>query len=46
MSEKEKDKTREIMDKIYAMTPEETNRLLRDHFRRLCSRKIPENETK
>lgn len=30
--------TREIMDKIYEMTPEEVSRFLADNFRRMCSK--------
>lgn len=37
-------KTREIMDKIYAMTPEEVNRLLADNFRRMCSKPLPDSD--
>lgn len=29
--------TREIMDKLYAMTPAEVDRFLGEHFQRLCS---------
>ena len=34
--------TREIMDKLYAMTPEEVNRFLGEHFRRLCRKPLPD----
>lgn len=34
-------KTREIMDKIYAMAPEEVNRFLADNFRRMCCKPLP-----
>lgn len=33
---------REIMDKLYAMTPEEVNRFLGEHFRRMCSKPLPD----
>lgn len=36
--------TREIMDKIYAMTPEEVNQFLADNFRRMCSRPLPTSD--
>lgn len=39
--EMEAARTRDTMDKIYAMTPDEVNQFLGDHFRRLCSKKIP-----
>lgn len=39
--EPEQQKTREIMDKIYAMTPEEFNRFLGENFKRMCSKPFP-----
>ncbi len=33
--------TREVMDKIYAMTPEEVNKLLAENFRLKCSQPLP-----
>jgi len=41
----EKQNTREIMDKIYEMTPEEVTRFLGEHFRRLCSKPLPDVQT-
>jgi hypothetical protein len=37
----EKQTTRETMDKIYAMSPEELSQFLGDNFRRMCSRPLP-----
>jgi hypothetical protein len=44
MAEEKKQTTREIMDKIYAMTPEEFNRYLAWHFDQLCNRPIPSHD--
>lgn len=43
MSDKEKKEptTREIMDKVYAMTPEEFNRMMHENFRRMCNKPLP-----
>lgn len=44
MTDEENDKpqtTREIMDKIYSMTPEEVNLFLAENFRRMCSKPLP-----
>jgi len=35
--------TREIMDKLYAMTPEEVNRFLGEHFQRIISKPLPDD---
>jgi hypothetical protein len=35
------ERTREIMDKLYAMTPAEVNQFLGEHFMRLISRPLP-----
>lgn len=37
----DKQTPREIMDKLNAMTPEEVNHFLGEHFRRLCSKPLP-----
>ena len=38
--EKKEPTTREIMDKVYAMTPEERNRMIHVNFWRLCSKPL------
>ncbi len=38
--EKPQQTTREIMDKLYAMAPEEVNQFLADNFRRMCSKPV------
>jgi hypothetical protein len=43
-TEEEKRNTREIMDKIYAMTPEEFNRFMHEHFERLWRKSIPNGD--
>jgi hypothetical protein len=35
---------REIIEKLNAMSPEEFNRFMHDHFRALCSRPLPNGE--
>ena len=32
---------REIMDKVYAMSPEEFNQMMFDNFRRMCRKPLP-----
>lgn len=48
MSEKQKDQPgqtpREIMDKIYAMTPAEFSKFMADNFKRICSKPLPDGK--
>ncbi|WP_179879859.1 hypothetical protein [Bradyrhizobium ottawaense] len=48
MTDKPKDQPqqtpREIMDKLYAMTPAEFSNFMADHFQRLCSKPLPNGE--
>ncbi|MET3225707.1 hypothetical protein ABIE85_001466 [Bradyrhizobium diazoefficiens] len=35
---------REVMDKIYAMTPSEFSQFMAGHFQRMCSKPLPSED--